>query len=168
MPLLSRYASSCSMPQASRMPGYRDMRLPSIVRYGYPYFCERDRCDDACPLAGSALDAEAAVEGLDAIFEPAEPRAPFRAGAPDAVVGDLDRDHAGGAHDANGRRPGARVLRDVCERLGGHVVDRYLDRHRQPFVGLDADVDREGSALGKCLERGLEAPVGQHSWMEAA
>src|SRR3954471_22146241 len=100
MPLLSRYASSFSMPQASRIPGYGDMRLPSIVRYGYPYFRERDRCDDASPLAGRALDTEAAVEGLDAVFEPAEARAAFRAGAPDAVIGNLDRHHPGRAHDA--------------------------------------------------------------------
>src|SRR3954471_18502806 len=168
MPLLSRYASSCSMPQASRMPGCGDMRLPSFVRYGYPYFCERDGCDDASPLAARALDAEAAVEGLDAIFEAAEARSAFRAGAPDAVVGDRDRDRAGRAHDADRRRCGAGVLRDVREGLGGHVVDRDLDGHRQPFVDLDAHVDRKGSTFGERLEPGLETPVSQDGWMEAA
>src|SRR4051812_7238599 len=168
MPLLSRYASSCSMQQASRMAAYGEMRLPSIVRYGYPYFREGDGCDDACPFARLAFDAQAAVEGLDPVFEPPEARAALRARAPDAVIGHLDRDDAGRAHHADGRRGGACVLRDVREGLGGDVVDRDLDGHRQPLLDLHPHIDRERGALGERLERRLEAPVRQDGRMQAA
>src|SRR4051794_30687683 len=168
MPLLSRYASSCSMSVASRTPGYGEMRLPSIVRYGYPYFRERDRCHDARPFAGPALDAEAAVEGRDTVLEPAEARTALGTRPADAVVGDLDHDGPRGAEHANRRRGRFCVFRDVRERLGGHVVDRDLDRHGQPLLDLDADVDRKRRPVGERLERRLEAAVGQDCRVQAA
>jgi hypothetical protein len=45
---------------------------------------------DTRALAGLAVDAEAAVERLDAVGEAADARAPRRIGAADTVVGDFD------------------------------------------------------------------------------
>ena len=66
------------------------------------------------------------------------------------------------------RRRGARVLRDVRERLGDHVVRGRLDRAGQPAVDLAADVDRDRRARREGVDRRAEAPLRQHRRVQAA
>ena len=64
-----------------------------------------------------------ATEGLDPVGQSTQPGA-ARVGAPGAVVGHDHHDVAAVVGDADRRRPGARVPRDVGESLGADVVGR--------------------------------------------
>ena len=99
------------------------------------------------PAPGRALDAQAAVERLDAVGEAAQARAARGIGAADAVVG--DHDAARGARTsvhADGRALGLGVLGDVRDRLGDDVVDGRLDRLGQALLGQLGELDRQRGA----------------------
>ena len=63
------------------------------------------------PAARAAVDAQGAAERLDPVREPAKPRAARRVGTADTVVGDVDREVAVAAIDADRDPRRRRVLR---------------------------------------------------------
>ena len=101
-----RRPPSCGLPAGSWRP----------ARSGRP----RARSPRACRRRPAAAGAS-----------PARPLALGGVRAADAVVLDPDLDPAVAPPDADRRRVGAAVLRDVGERLGDHEVDRGLDVRRQ-------------------------------------
>jgi hypothetical protein len=82
----------------------------------------RDLRPDRGAAAGWAGDVEASVERFDAVEQAAQSGAGVRAGAADAVVGDLDRRCPVLPVGANVEAPRSRVLGRVRERLGDDVV----------------------------------------------
>ena len=133
-------------------------------------------CDSAgaCPIAGrtgivarirvpprrAAADLERAVERLDAVDQPLEPRAERRIAPPMPssaistttallfVLGDPTVARCAG------------VLGDVGKRLGGDVVGGGLDRGREPLGG-HVELDRDGERDDERLERRAEAAIGE-------
>jgi hypothetical protein len=63
---------------------------------------------------------------------------------------------------------GGRVLRRICERLGGEEIGRRLDGSREPFDGDAADLERYRRATGGRAERRPEALLGEDRGMQAA
>ena len=74
-----------------------------------------------------AHDGKGAAERLDPVGEPAQPGAPGRICAPDAVVRDLNDRTAVAAADRDGDTGGGRVLGHVGQRLRDDVVRGRLD-----------------------------------------
>ena len=117
--------------------------------------------------AGGALDRERPVERLDPPPQPGEP-APGRVGAARAVVGDRDLEPVVAPSDRDLDARGAGVLGGVRERLGGDEVRGRLDAPRAGVRKVDRDGRRQRAAVGERLERGADAPVGEHRRVDAA
>ena len=120
------------------------------------------------PAPGGTVEHEPPAERLDAVGEPAQAGAALRRRAADAVVAHLDQRVPVRALDADGHHGRARVLGDVGQRLGDHVVGGGLDRAGQPVVELDESSTGSGARVGERLDGGLEPALGQHRGVDAA
>ena len=83
------------------------------------------------------------LEGLDAVREPPQTRAPFGVGAADSVVDDLDHDQAVDPEDVDGGRRRVRVLADVGETLGDQVEGGDLEALGKPALESDRQPNGE-------------------------
>ena len=144
---------------ASASPG----RAPGVSQS--PSQCRREeRGDDPGPAAEvarrtgilartrvpppeRAFDRRAAVERLDAVREASRPVPRVGSAPPTPSSVDLDDDSCPSSSSKISTRAsrGARVLRDVGERLGRDVVRGRLDRGREALLGR-VDLDRERRA----------------------
>ena len=91
---------------------------------------------DDCPGTRRTGHCEAAVERLDAVSEPAQPRAACGVGATHPIIGDLDHDAGCGAPEAHSRRRRVGVLDHVGQCFGRDEVRREGDGLRQAGTGL--------------------------------
>src|SRR5829696_257277 len=114
---------------------------------------ERDLGPDARAGVGRALDAEPALERLDAVDEPAQARPARGVRAADTVVDHLHARDGVAAPDSHLDRRRLRVLGDVGQRLCDDVVRSRLDLRREALVELVRHVDGERGAAGERLER---------------
>jgi hypothetical protein len=89
-----------------------------------------------------AGDLQAPADGLDAVEEPAQPRAAGRVGAAGAVVGDGDGQRVAGGRDVDLGGTGLGVLDDVRERLGHEEVGGRLDRRVETVRNRGAQAHR--------------------------
>src|SRR5436190_8839097 len=103
---------SVTTPLGNEFP-VNPLRVYAARAPGNQLRSERDDRADERALAGSALDDQASVEGVDAVGEAAQAGAAAGVRAADSVVRDLDDRVAVRAGDADARERCARVLRDV-------------------------------------------------------
>src|SRR5215216_2230871 len=103
----------------------------------------RPRASAREPLvaAGRALDAEPALERLDAVDEPAQARPARGVRAADPVVDHLHARDGVAAPDSHLDRRRLRVLGDVGQGLCDDVVRSRLDLRREALVELVRHLD---------------------------
>ena len=118
---------------------------------------QRNLGAEPCAAALGTLDVEPAAECLDPVRETDKTCAAPGFCPSDPVVGDNDGDAAVRSLDRHRCLCRLRVFRDVRRRLCDEVVDGHLDRLGKSFLWDSHDTDRNGGAIGECVERRLKS-----------
>jgi hypothetical protein len=92
---------------------------------------------------GRAVQGHGAAYGLDPVAKADQARAAGDVGAANAIIADLDGQRASGPFDEDVDRGCCRVLDDVGESLGGHVIRGRFAGAGEPAGGPHLDPDRE-------------------------